>query len=37
MNDEQKSQAEYIYYAETKRFLPNMIESRKRLLAKQLS
>jgi hypothetical protein len=37
MNDEQKSQAEYVYYAETKRFLPNMIESRKRLLAKQLS
>jgi len=37
MNDKQKSQAEYVYYAETKRFLPNMIESRKRLLAKQLS
>lgn len=37
MNDEQRSQAEYVYYAETKRFLPNMTESRKRLLAKQLS
>ena len=37
MTDEQRSQAEYVYYAETKRFLPNMTESRKRLLAKQLS
>ena len=35
--DEQKSQAEYVYYAETKRFLPNLPESRKRILAKQLS
>ena len=35
--DEQKSQAEYVYYAETKRFLPNLTESRKRILAKQLS
>jgi len=33
----QTDQAEYVYYAETKRFLPNMNESRKRLLAKQLS
>jgi hypothetical protein len=37
LTDEQKKQAEYVYYAETNRFLPNMIESRKRLLAKQLS
>ena len=37
MSDEQKKQAEYVYYAETNLFLPNMIESRKRLLAKQLS
>jgi hypothetical protein len=37
LTDEQRKQAEYVYYAETKRFLPNMIESRKRLLAKQLS
>ena len=37
LNDEQKKQAEYVYYAETKRFLPNMIESRKRILSKQLS
>jgi len=37
MNDLQKKQAEYVYYAETNRFLPNMIESRKRILAKQLS
>jgi|11_taG_2_1085331.scaffolds.fasta_scaffold02585_3 hypothetical protein len=33
----QSEQAEYVYYAETKRFLPNMLESRKRVLAKQLS
>lgn len=37
LNDDQKKQAEYVYYAETKRFLPNMIESRKRLLAKLLT
>jgi len=37
LTDEQKAQAEYVYYAETKRFLGNMTESRKRLLAKQLS
>tara|TARA_B110001454_G_C12706886_1_gene428985 strand:- start:1292 stop:1999 length:708 start_codon:yes stop_codon:yes gene_type:complete len=37
LNDEQKKQAEYVYYAETSRFLPNMIESRKRILSKQLS
>lgn len=37
LNDEQKKQAEYVYYAETNRFLPNMTESRKRLLAKLLS
>ena len=37
LTDEQRKQAEYVYYAETNRFLPNMIESRKRLLAKQLS
>ena len=33
LTDEQKYQAEYVYYTETKRFLPNMAESRKRLLA----
>lgn len=37
LNDEQRKQAEYVYYAETSRFLPNMIESRKRILSKQLS
>ena len=37
LTDEQKAQAEYVYYAETKRFLGNMTESRKRLLVKQLS
>ena len=37
LNDEQTKQAEYVYYAETKRFLPNMTESRKRLLANELS
>jgi len=37
LNDIQKKQAEYVYYAETKRFLPNMIESRKRILANLLS
>jgi len=31
-----KEQAEYIYFTETSRFLPNMSESRKRLLAKEL-
>ena len=37
LTDEQKAQAEYVYYAETKRFLGNMTESRKRLLVRQLS
>jgi len=33
----QTKQAEYIYYAETKRFLPNMTENRKRTIVTQLS
>jgi hypothetical protein len=37
LNQLQTEQAEYVYYAETNRFLPNMNESRKRILAKQLS
>jgi len=37
LTDEQKTQAEYVYYAETNRFLTNMTESKKRLLVKQLS
>lgn len=37
LSDAQSNQAEYVYYAETKRFLPNMIESRKQILVKQLS
>lgn len=37
LTDKQKAQAEYVYYAETKRFLPNLSESRKRTLVKQLS
>jgi hypothetical protein len=37
LSDLQSNQAEYVYYAETKRFLPNMTESRKQLLVKQLS
>ena len=35
LTDPQKAQAEYVYYAETKRFLPNLAESRKRILVKQ--
>ena len=37
LTDKQKAQAEYVYYAETSRFLPNLSESRKRILVKQLS
>ena len=37
LTDKQKAQAEYVYYAETRRFLPNLSESRKRALVKQLS
>ena len=37
LNATQKKQAEYVYYAETNRFLPNMIERRKRILANLLS
>ena len=37
LTDKQKAQAEYVYYAETSRFLPNLPESRKRILVKQLS
>jgi hypothetical protein len=37
LTDIQKAQAEYVYYAETSRFLPNLSESRKRSLVKQLS
>jgi len=34
LDDVQKKQAEYVYYAETKRFLPNMPELRKRQVVK---
>lgn len=37
LTDKQKAQAEYVYYAETSRFLPNLSESRKRSLVNQLS
>ena len=37
INAKAKEQAEYVYFAETKRFLPNMSESRKRLLASLLT
>ena len=37
LSELQSRQAEYVYYAETKRFLPNMTESRKQILVKQLS
>lgn len=36
-NDTAREQAEYVYYAETGRFLPNMSESRKRILVRQLN
>ena len=36
INEKAKAQAEYVYFAETQRFLPNMSESRKRLLANLL-
>lgn len=35
--DISREQAEYVYYAETGRFLPNMSEARKRILVKQLN
>lgn len=35
-DDKSIQQAEYVYFAETKRFLPNMSESRKRIISKQL-
>lgn len=34
MNEVQQKQAEYVYYAETRRFLPNMPEIRKRQVVK---
>lgn len=34
LNDNQKKQAEYVYYVETKRFLPNMTDTRKRQIVK---
>ena len=37
LDDRSKAQAEYVYYAETKRFLPNMAESRQRILSSQLN
>ena len=37
MNDKSRLQAEYVYYAETKRFLPSMAESRQRILSSQLN
>jgi len=37
LDDRSRAQAEYVYYAETKRFLPNMAESRQRILSSQLN
>jgi GH24 family phage-related lysozyme (muramidase) len=37
LNDLARSQAEYVYYAETGRFLPKTSESRKRILSRQLN
>lgn len=37
LDDRSRTQAEYVYYAETKRFLPNMAESRQRILSSQLN
>lgn len=37
LDDRARAQAEYVYYAETNRFLPKTPESRKRILAKQLN
>lgn len=37
LDDRSKAQAEYVYYSETKRFLPNMAESRQRILSSQLN
>lgn len=37
LDDKSRAQAEYIYYAETKRFLPNMAESRQRILSTKLN
>lgn len=37
VDDKARAQAEYVYYAETGRFLPHTSESRKRILARQLN
>jgi len=37
LDDHSKAQAEYVYYAETKRFLPKTAESRKRILSSMLN
>jgi GH24 family phage-related lysozyme (muramidase) len=37
LDDKSRSQAEYVYYAETKRFLPNIAESRQRILSSKLN
>jgi hypothetical protein len=37
LNDTSRAQAEYVYYAETGRFLPKTSDSRKRILARQLT
>jgi GH24 family phage-related lysozyme (muramidase) len=37
LDDRSRTQAEYVYYAETKRFLPNMAESRQRILSSKLN
>lgn len=37
LNDTARAQAEYVYYAETGRFLPKTSDSRKRILARQLT
>lgn len=36
IDDRARAQAEYVYFAETRRFLPKTSESRKRILARQL-
>jgi GH24 family phage-related lysozyme (muramidase) len=36
LNDQARAQAEYVYFAETQRFLPKTSESRKRILARQM-
>ena len=37
IDDKSRAQAEYVYYALTRRFLPHMAESRQRILSSQLN